>query len=359
MDLRFLAILALTLLTSPRASTGQVPKPASVVQFPTRGATNVSPDTHLVLTFSEPPALGKSGDIRVFDAGDGHLVDILDLAIPAGPPPRSGRGGGAAATSELTFQPTYQKDVIGGFKEGFHFFPVIVQDRTATITLHHGVLQYGHSYFVKIDPGVLTVAGFNGFQDPKAWTFRTRSSPPPSDSKRIVVAADGSGDFATVQGAVAFVPDEPRERVTIFIKSGTYEEIVYFRNKRDITFLGEDRSAVVIGYANNEVFNGPPPRTPTNELPTTFPYRRASFFADHSTGIHIVNLTLRNFTPQGGSQAEALLLSGGRNIVTNVSAYSYQDTVQFNDTVYIADSSIEGETDFLWGRGLLTSITSI
>jgi len=73
--------------------------------------------------------------------------------------------------------------------------------------------------------------------------------------------------------------------------------------------------------------------------------------ADASTGIHVVNLTLRNFTPLGGSQAEALLLMGGKNIVSHVNAYSYQDTVQFNDAVYIADSLIEGDTDFLWGRG--------
>lgn len=49
-------------------------------------------------------------------------------------------------------------------------------------------------------------------------------------------------------GAVDFVPSNPKQRVTIFIKSGRYEEIVYFRNKHDITFLGEDRDNVVIGY---------------------------------------------------------------------------------------------------------------
>src|SRR5205809_1141711 len=108
MERRILLILALILLTSsPRTGNGQVSKSVSVVQFPKRGAANVSPDTHLALTFSEPRALGKSGDIRVFDAADGHLVDVLDLAVPAGPPPRSGRGGVSAATPE----PTYQKDV--------------------------------------------------------------------------------------------------------------------------------------------------------------------------------------------------------------------------------------------------------
>jgi pectin methylesterase-like acyl-CoA thioesterase len=323
------------------------PQARSVYQFPKNQATDVSPDTHLTLTFAQLPVVGRSGEIRVYDRADGSLVDILDLAIPPGPPPRSGRAG----TPREVLTATYQKAVIGDFKEGFHFYPILVHDRTATITLHPHVLKYGHAYDVTIDSGVLNVEGFSGFQRPNPWTFRTRNAPPPANAARLVVAADGSGDFSTVQGAVDFVPDTPHPRVTIFIRRGTYEEIVYFRNKHDITFLGEDRQAVVIGYANNEVFNGPPTGVGTNETRGTFPYRRASFMADRSTGIHVVNLTLRNFTPQGGSQAEALILSGGQNIVSHVDAYSFQDTVQFNDSVLISESFIEGETDFLWGRG--------
>jgi pectin methylesterase-like acyl-CoA thioesterase len=328
----------LALISSLSIGVGQVRPVGLVDQFPKNRATNVSPDTHLVLTFSEVPTVGQSGEIRLYDQQDGALVDRLDLSIPAGPAGRPARGAAAG-----TAPPPYQKAVIGGFTEGFHFYPIIVHDRTATITLHPGVLKYGRAYRVEIDPGVLS--------GPRDWTFHTRSAPPSQNATRIVVAADGSGDFNTVQGAVDFIPNAPRQRMTIFIRHGRYEEIVYFRNKHDITFLGEDRNTVVIGYANNENFNGPPAGVGTNELPTTFPYRRASFMADASTGIHVVNLTLRNFTPQGGSQAEALLMKGGRNIVSHVNVYSFQDTVQFNDSVYIVDSLIEGETDFLWGRG--------
>ncbi len=147
------------------------------------------------------------------------------------------------------------------------------------------------------------------------------------------------------------MPDRPAGRVTIFIRNGTYEEIVYFRNKTDITFLGESRRGVVIRYANNERFNGPPPGVATNEKPGTFPYRRAVFMADRSSGIDLVNLTIVNDTPAGGGQAEALLLSGGRNIVSHVTLESHQDTFQLNDAAYVEDSAIEGDTDFLWGRG--------
>jgi len=343
---RFFTLLTLTLLTSSLRLATAPAQAGTVILFPKPGATNASPDTHLTLTFSQPPAVGLKGEIRVYDRADGALVDRLDLSIPAGPVGRPARGTVPA--------PAYQKAEIGGFKEGFHFYPVIIHERTATITLHPGLLKYGHSYYVEMDPGVIGISGsdtFQGFRGPRAWTFRTRSTPPPAHATRIVVAADGSGDFTTVQGAVDFVPKAPHPRITIFIRSGRYEEIVYFRNKQDITFLGEDRDNVTIGYANNENFNGPPQGVGTNELPGTFPYRRAAFMADASMGIHLVNLTLRNFTPQGGSQAEALLLAGGRNIVSHVSAISFQDTVQFNDSVYVTDSLIVGETDFLWGRG--------
>ena len=345
---RFLSLLVLTVSTSSLwIPAAQVRPTAPVIRLPVNQATNVSPDTHLVLTFPQPPTVGKMGEIRVYDLAGGALVDRLDLSIPPGPAGRPARGAAPPGTPT----PAYQKAVIGGFTEGFHFYPIIVHDRTATIALHPGVLKYGHGYYVEIDSTVLSTEGFTGFSGPRGWTFRTRSAPPPSNTTRIVVAADGSGDFVTVQGAVDFVPNVPRQRVTIFIRPGRYEEIVYFRNKHDITFLGEDRDTVVIGYANNENFNGPPTGVGTNELAGTFPYRRASFMADASTGIHLVNLTLHNFTPQGGSQAEALLLMGGRNIVSQVTALSYQDTVQFNDSVYVVDSLIEGETDFLWGRG--------
>ena len=54
-------------------------------RFPADGAENVNPDMHLVLTFSEPPVLGNSGQVRIYDAADDRLVDTLDMSIPPGP----------------------------------------------------------------------------------------------------------------------------------------------------------------------------------------------------------------------------------------------------------------------------------
>ena len=56
------------------------------------------------------------------------------------------------------------------------------------------------------------------------------------------MASDCSGDFDTVQGALDFVPEQHTGRITIFVKNGDYEEIVYARNKHDLTIVGENRS---------------------------------------------------------------------------------------------------------------------
>ncbi|HEY4328150.1 MAG TPA: pectinesterase family protein [Phycisphaerae bacterium] len=361
------ACLAL-LLPAAMANAQTAPK-----LFPADGAGNVNPDTHLTITFSVPPTIGSSGQVRIYDARDGKLVDTLDMSIPAGP----GRGGAPAvrgatvpgftytyapstatnantapgtASSSLPATPnSSQLTIIGGFSDAFHFYPIIVHDNTATIYPHNNILTYGKTYYVQIDKGVLNAGEFAGVAGASSWTFSTKKAGPAADAARLVVAADGSGDFNTVQGAVDTVPDKSAKRTTIFIRNGFYEELVYFRNKTNITFLGEDRKKVIVTYGNYEGFNAQPAGYTSNEKPGTFPYRRAAFFPDNSQGIQIVNLTIRN--PSTGGQAEALLFMGGKNIVSNVDLYGNTDTIQFNDSVYVTDSFIEGAGDFLWGRG--------
>ena len=53
----------------------------ATIFFPADGATNVNPDTHLKLTFPVTSVLGNSGRIRIYDAADNRLIDILDLAF--------------------------------------------------------------------------------------------------------------------------------------------------------------------------------------------------------------------------------------------------------------------------------------
>jgi len=349
-----------------------VTQQGTLIRFPADKATNVNPDTHLKLTFPGVPVLGKSGAIRVYDAANNRLIDLLDLSIPAGPTASTPSPG--ATYSPVPYEyvtghftnantrpgtpsgvalPTpfnYQLTIIGGFTDGFHFYPVIIHDSTATIYLHNNLLEYGKTYYVQIDPGVLTLNdnSFTGIKGTAEWTFTTKFSPPAIDSGRLVVSDDGSGDFNTVQGAIDFIPDFNQRKVTIFIKNGIYEEIVYFRNKSNINIVGEDKDKVVVFYANSEVFNPHPLTLLTNEVPGTFPSRRAAFAVDNSSKINLVNLTIKT-TVYG--QAEGLLVNGKEIIISNATIIGSGDALQSNGTVYYTDSHIIGAGDVILGRG--------
>ncbi|MFY9936144.1 MAG: pectinesterase family protein, partial [Silvibacterium sp.] len=274
---------------------------AGVTCFPANKAVGVNPDTHLILTFSSAPTLGRSGQIRIFDAADHSLVDTLDLSIPAGPDPSRritpplaqvidpNPATPTTTTPAVRTTPAdlhdYQLTTIGGLAD-FHFYPVILHGNVATIYPHNHVLRYGHKYIVQIDPGVLIPSSgvFAGFTSNRGWTLTIKANPLSASATRVVVAADGSGDFNTVQGAVDFVPANPPRRVTIFIRNGNYEEIVFFRDKANLTFRGEDRDKVQVGYGNNSAFNAPMPG----------PSPRCAFSAYDSTGIEFVNFSISN-----------------------------------------------------------------
>ncbi len=344
-----------------------------VILFPANKEQNVNPDTHLKITFLSTPELGKKGKICIFNLTDNRLADSLDLSIPPGPTTRTtapkppyiktpykyvfGKftnantkpgtpSGGALPTSDK-----YQLTIIGGFTDGFHFYPVIIHNKTAEIYLHNNLLEYNKTYYVQIDHGVFKLKNdsFTGISGKKEWTFTTKKSPPPANFKRLIVSTDGSGDFNTVQGAIDFIPDYYSKPVTIFIKNGVYEEIVYFRNKTNLTILGQDRDKVIIKYKNREVFNPHPSNISTNEVVGTFPSRRAVFAVDHSNNIHLVNLTIRNTSEK--AQAEGLLLNGNENIVCNVSISGSGDALQSNGSTYYRNCSIEGWGDIILGRG--------
>ena len=340
--------------------------------FPKDKATNLNPDTHLQIIFNSTPSIGNSGKIRIYDASNNRLVDSLDMSILPGPTKttpspnaiytpvpykyvsghftNANTKPGTPSGKALPTPNNYQLTIIGGFTDGFHFYPIIVHGDTATIYLHNNLLQYDKKYYVRIDPGVLTLTdkSFNGITGKNEWSFSTKKIPPHADSKRLVVSADGSGDFNTVQGALDFIPDYDKNPVTIFIKDGTYEEIVYFRNKTNITIIGEDRDKVIVQYANNEIFNPHPLNIKTNEMPGTFPSRRAAFEVDHCSKIKLVNLTVKT-TAYG--QAEGLLINGDKIIVCDVTIVGSGDALQSNGSVYYTNCRIDGLGDTILGRG--------
>lgn len=166
--------------------------------FPENGATDVNIDTHLILTMAEDATIGQRGFVSVYDRKTGKQVDRLDMSIPAGPTQGQPRNPTAQYTpvpyiyksQNITNRNTkagtpsgvnvwdrgrYQLDIIGGFSDGFHFYPIITHGKQVTIYLHHNMLEYDHEYYVTIDKGV--IEGFNGLKNKMAWTFRTKNAP--------------------------------------------------------------------------------------------------------------------------------------------------------------------------------------
>lgn len=340
---RHAAAIVAAVLLGACVATGDIPSGNAIpVLFPADGARNVSPDTHLKLTFAAPPQIGASGMIRIYDAADNTLVDTLDMSIPASPRPT----GRATESNEAERQALgrnsqmsdFQVDTIGG--TDFHFFPIIVRDTTATIYPHQGKLKYGRTYVVKMDASVIVPPDGAPAGAVTEWTFSTRAAPPSANATLFVVAEDGSGDFNTVQGAIDFVPDQPASPITIEIRNGHYEELVFLNNKSNLIIRGEDRDKTVVGYPNNSSFN--PPRGG--------PSRRPAFSIYNSNDIQLSTFTINNYF---FGQAEALLARGQRNIVHNMTLNGSGDALTTAGTLYMADSKLVGDGDTILGYAAL------
>jgi len=348
--------------------------------LPADGARGVNPDTHLTLTFSEPPSLGSRGMIRIYEYGTGEYVDSLDISVPSGPTKgrtyapdvyytrvpydytrssvptnRNTVPGTPSGTAEPT-PPEYQLNIIGGFTDAFHFHPVIIHDSVAVIYPHNNILQYGHKYRVTIDDGVLTVpsGSFKGISWKDGWTFSTSDSGP-SLKDTLVVDVSGKGDFSTLQGALDFVPDYSPDPVVIKVLPGDYEEIVYVRNKTNVTVIGSGADVTKVHYANNEVFNPHPLTVKTNEWVGTFPQRRSAVAFDHCTDLTLRDIT---FATDLRGQAEGLFLNGERIALYNVRIIGDGDALQSNGTVYMEECELIGGGDTILGRGSLFAVRS-
>jgi hypothetical protein len=322
-------------VTSAPARLVVVSSMAATSVTPASSATEINIDSPLSVTFDQTPKVGSSGKIRIFNAADNSLVDTIDLGVDTNT--------GIHAPGQQSARS------IGGSSWNFNYHPIIVTGNTAAI-YPSKKLAYGQTYFVTMEPGVLTDmsgAPFVGVSIQNGWVFSTKSGAPAAGTTELTVAADGSGDFNTVQGAIDFVPTNNTQRVTINVRRGTYTEIVYVRSSKPfITVKGEDRNESIIQYANNENLN-------TGSSP------RAAFGVDAPDFV-LENLTVHNTTTRFNSenrtrQSEAFRGNNDRILLNRVNLKSFQDTLllqsQGNQGGFVNESYIEGDIDFLWGTG--------
>ncbi len=168
----------------------------------------------------------------------------------------------------------------------------------------------------------------------------------------IVVAADGSGDYTGVQAAV----NAAASGSTILIKAGTYKGAVTVpSSKTGITFIGATGNAADVVIHENRCAacdNGSGGTWGTSGSASVL-LQGANFTAE--------DLTFANTYDEaanGNSQAVAVKVQGDRMVFDNVRFLGNQDTLLTDSpsaaTVsrqYYHDCYVEGDVDFIFGRG--------
>ncbi|MFC4069551.1 pectinesterase family protein [Actinoplanes subglobosus] len=157
----------------------------------------------------------------------------------------------------------------------------------------------------------------------------------------FTVATDGSGNYTTIQAAIA----ASSTGGVITVKAGTYQGQVQIpASKSGLTIQG------ATGNSADVVITGNKPQSTAGTAGSATVYN----LAPNST---IKGLTMQN-TYGAGSQALALYAAGDRQVYRNVQMKGYQDTfLSWGGTgssqirQYIYKSYISGAVDFIYGNG--------
>jgi pectinesterase len=160
----------------------------------------------------------------------------------------------------------------------------------------------------------------------------------------ITVAADGSGNYTTIQAAVAAASTG----TVITIKAGTYQGQVNIpTSKSGITLQG------ATGTSSDIVITG-------NKPQSTAGAAGSATVLNLARDTTVKGLTIQNTYAAHDSQALALYAGGDRQVYRNVQLKGYQDTfLSWGGTggaqvrQYVYKSYIEGAVDFIYGNGAL------
>jgi pectinesterase len=162
---------------------------------------------------------------------------------------------------------------------------------------------------------------------------------------RIVVAQDGSGNYTTVQAAFNAIPTNNKKPVEIFIKKGTYKELLTLeKGKNFVTLTGEDRTQTILTYDNHK-------GVLTSKGDTINTYTSASFFI-YADDFKASNITFQNNAGFTAGQAVAVFAFGDKLVFDKCNFTGFQDVLFLSgegSRQYYKDCYIEGTTDFIFG----------
>lgn len=316
--------------------------------FPEIQEQNAYVDTYLDVTFDSVPVLGTSGSIAIYKK-DGEKIDEIKIED-------------TPVKSDELYDSTHV-DIVGlptsdnnERVRTVNYYPVTVMGNTVRIKPHYAVLEYDTEYYVIIDEDVIVDYDFEGISADE-WTFKTRSEAPPFTIEIITVSESKEADFRTIQAAIDHAAAIGKDaQITIYIKNGIYEELLFIRNKNNLTIRGESREGVIIRYSNYEAFNpgvGASAARPEFGVDYITSGGRSMFLIESANNLRIENLTMENTHIKMGSgdQAEVLYFNAIAHTlaVVNCDLISKQDTVNVKGYCWFYNDLISGDVDFIWG----------
>jgi len=162
----------------------------------------------------------------------------------------------------------------------------------------------------------------------------------------LVVAADGSGQFKTVQEAIDAAPTNSTRPFVICIKPGTYRQHLFIpADKPYVTLLGTAATNTILTGSNNVNTIGPNGKKLSTADSSTVLVRAENFTAE--------NVTFEDTAGNHG-QALAFYITGDRGIFRHCRFLGWQDTLRADAArggearQYFVDCEIVGHVDFIY-----------
>ncbi|KDP28780.1 hypothetical protein JCGZ_14551 [Jatropha curcas] len=161
----------------------------------------------------------------------------------------------------------------------------------------------------------------------------------PASQANIVVAQDGSGNYKTINEAVAAASKRSGTgRYIIYVKSGTYKENVQIgKSLKNIMFVGDGIGKTIV-TGSKSVGGGA----------TTF---NSATFAVVGDGFIARDMTFRNTAGPQNHQAVALRSGADLSVFYKCSFEGYQDTLYVHSQrQFYRECDIYGTVDFIFGN---------
>ncbi len=216
-----------------------------------------------------------------------------------------------------------------------------------TLNYEYSGLQNNTTYTLCIPAGAVKDRAGNA-SEAVSLTFTTMERTQPTTRLYdAVVAADGTGNYTTVQAAIDAAPENLTSSWLIFIKAGTYNEHVNIpKTKPYIHLIGESKEKVSI--SDNRLSGGE--NAVHTSIGATVVAESDNLFFE---GISFVNSY--GVEKKDGPQALALNTMGDRLVFNKCGMYSYQDTwittSTSNNRCYAKQCFIEGAVDYIYNSG--------